>query len=125
MIRALPALLLVAALTTSTAARRDPLAGRVAGEAVNCINLARNASPEVVDERIILYRETERRIWRTGPVGDCPGLQPLGTLIIDLYGPRLCRNDRFRVLAPQQFIPGGYCRFDRFTPYDKPKGRSG
>lgn len=119
------ALVLPVALAASTGARRDPLAGRVAGEPVNCITLNRNTSPEIVDGRTILYRETERRVWRTGPVDNCPSLRPLNTLIIDVYGAQLCRNDRFRTVTPGTSIPSAYCRFDRFTPYDKPRGRSG
>ena len=30
-----------------------------------------------------------------------------------------------RVLEPGLSIPSSYCRFDRFTPYDRPRGRSG
>lgn len=99
---------------------RDPLAGRIAGAPTECLALNRNTSPEIVDQNTILYRETQQRIWRTGPVGNCPALRPMNTLIIDVYGGQLCRNDRFRVLQPGTSIPSGYCRFDRFTPYDLP-----
>lgn len=120
MIRTPAALLLLIALAASTGAKRDPLAGRVAGKPAECISLNTNTSPDIVDQHTILYRETNRRVWRTGPVGACPSLRPLNTLIIDVYGGQLCRNDRFRVLTPNTSIPSGYCRFDRFTPYDKP-----
>ncbi|PAX08405.1 hypothetical protein CKY28_11940 [Sphingomonas lenta] len=99
----------------------DPLAGLVAGEPANCISLNRNTSPEVVDERTILYRETARRVWRTGPVGNCPGLRPITTLIVRVQGAQLCRDDPFQVVAPQQIIASGICRFDRFTPYERPR----
>lgn len=123
--RALAVLLLPAALAASTGAKRDPLAGRVAGAPVDCIGLRTNTSPQIVDDRTILYRETERRVWRTGPQGNCPSLRPFTTLIVEVYGAQLCRNDRFRVLEPGSIIPSSICRFDRFTPYDKPRGRSG
>lgn len=121
MIRSAALLLLLTACATRSA-ERDPLAGRVAGEPVNCISLNRNTSPEIVDGRTILYRETNRRVWRTGPVDACPSLRPLQTLIVEVYGSQLCRNDRFRVLQPGTSIPGPICRFDRFTPYDLPEG---
>jgi hypothetical protein len=103
---------------------RDPLAGRVAGEPVDCITLSQQTAPQVVDANTILYRGSARRIYRTGPVGACPGLNAQGphTLIIDVYGGQICRNDRFRVLTPGQTIPSAFCRFDRFTPYDRPPG---
>ena len=99
---------------------RDPLSGRIAGTPTDCISLNRNTAPDIVDQNTILYRETQQRIWRTGPVGTCPALRPMNILIIDVYGAQLCRNDRFRVLQPGTSIPSSYCRFDRFTPYDLP-----
>lgn len=117
MIRA--ALLLVAA-GLSVGAKRDPLAGRVAGTPQDCISLNQNSSPVIVDEHTILYHQTARRVWRTEPVGACPSLRPNLILIVDLYGSRVCRNDRFRTLSPNTSIPSGICRFSRFTPYDRP-----
>ncbi|MEG8018176.1 hypothetical protein [Sphingomonas sp. LR55] len=67
----------------------------------------------------ILYRQSGKRIWKTGPVGECPSLRPLDTLIVDAYGGQLCRNDRFRTVSAGMSIPSGYCRFRDFTPYDK------
>lgn len=113
-------LLLPLAACAARSAERDPLAGRTAGAPVDCISLNRNTAPEIVDATTILYRETNRRVWRTGPRGECPALRPLNTLILDVYGSQLCRNDRFRVLSPNTTIPSGYCFFDRFTPYDLP-----
>jgi len=113
------ALALILAAGLSVGAGRDPLAGRVAGEPRDCISLDRNTSPSIVDERTILYRESERRIWRTGPVGACPSLRPNTILIVEPSGAQLCRNDRFRTLLANTTIPSGYCRFTRFTPYDR------
>ncbi|GAA0666616.1 hypothetical protein FHT00_000024 [Sphingomonas insulae] len=103
------------------AARSDPLAGRIAGEPQRCITLSSTNGPSTIDARTILYTEgAGRRIWKTGPVGDCPSLEPLTTLIVDVYGGQLCRNDRFRVLTPGTTIPSAYCRFTEFTPYTRP-----
>lgn len=99
---------------------RDPLAGRIAGEPVDCIALAANTSPQILENGTILYRETNRRVWRTQPVGVCPGLRPLDRLIVQVYGTQLCRNDQFQAQPVNSRIPGGICRFDRFTPYDLP-----
>ena len=102
------------------AAKDDPLAGRVAGQPVNCVDIQLTQGPEIRAAHTILYRETGRRIWRTEPIGTCPGLQPVSTLIVEMYGAQLCRNDRFRVQRPGETIPGPVCRFGAFTPYDKP-----
>lgn len=102
------------------AGRDDPLAGRVAGTAVRCIDIARIQGPTIVDADTILYRQSGKRIWRTGPVGSCPPLRPLATMIVDVYGGQLCRNDRFRLVEPGLSIPSASCRFRDFTPYDEP-----
>lgn len=102
--------------------KSDPLSGRVAGAAVHCIDLSRNTGPDIVDAQTILYHESGRRIWKTGPVGTCPSLRPLDTLIVEVYGGQLCGNDRFRTISAGMSIPSGYCRFRDFTPYDRAGG---
>ncbi|WP_235529819.1 hypothetical protein [Sphingomonas sp. Leaf242] len=103
------------------AGKSDPLAGRTAGAPVRCIDLQQLNGPEIVDAHTILYRQSGKRIWKTGPVGECPSLRPFDTLIVDVYGGQLCRNDRFRTVSVGMSIPSGYCRFRDFTPYDKVK----
>jgi hypothetical protein len=113
-------LALLALALPLVAAKSDPLAGRVAGPPQNCVSLSQTNGPSIIDEHTILYTEgAGRRIWKTGPVGACPSLAPLNTLIVDVYGGQLCRNDRFRVLTPGTTIPSAYCRFTQFTPYTK------
>ncbi len=116
--------LLLAALALALpllAGRSDPLEGRIAGAPVRCIDLQQLNGPEIVDPQTILYRQSGKRIWKTGPVGECASLRPLDTLIVDVYGGQLCRNDRFRTVSGGMSIPSGYCRFRDFTPYDKVK----
>ena len=113
--------ILAALALTLAAGKSDPLAGRVAGTPQECIPLPRFDGPQIVDARTILYRHTGRTIYRTGPVDGCPALRPLTTLVVEVYGGQLCHNDRFRVLEPGTTIPSASCRFDRFTPYEKPK----
>ncbi|MDE0879023.1 MAG: hypothetical protein OSB00_10240 [Sphingomonas bacterium] len=103
------------------AARSDPLAGRIAGEPQQCLNLSlQTTSPVIEDGNTIVYRQSGRRWWVTHPVGGCGTLRPLATLIVEPFGNRLCENDRFRTIIPGQIIPSAYCRFGPFTPYDKP-----
>lgn len=96
------------------------LAGRVAGTPVDCVEKSRLDGPQIIDDKTLIYRESGRRIWRNDLIGQCRGLQPMDTLIVDIYGGQLCRNDRFRALTPGLTIPGPYCRLGKFTPYDKP-----
>ena len=113
--------LLIAALALPLlAAKSDPLAGRVAGAPVNCISLPTSQGPAIVDSHTILYTQGAR-VWKTGPVGACPSLAPLTTLVVDVYGGQLCKNDRFRVITPGLTIPSAYCRCTEFTPYGRVK----
>ena len=101
------------------AAADDPFAGRIAGPVASCIDARLTPEVQVVDAHTILYRETARRLWRTGPDGPCPDLEPQATLLVEQRGAELCRGDRFRVRREGVALPGGVCRFTGFTPYDK------
>lgn len=102
------------------AALNKALAGRVAGEPKNCISVTSNDGPMIIGNTL-LYRDG-RRLWRTEPVGRCPGLDDDPILVVELHGSQLCRNDRFRTLdRTSTLIPGPYCRFGEFTPYEKPR----
>ena len=96
------------------------LAGRVAGTPVDCVENSRLDGPQIIDEKTLIYRESGRRVWRNDLIGACRGLRPLDTLIVDVFGSQLCRNDHFRAVSPGMTIPGAICRLGKFTPYDKP-----
>jgi hypothetical protein len=110
---------LAALAMTLASGRADPLAGRIAGAPVDCIDPSRLNGPDIVDADTILYRQSGKRIWVSGPVGQCPSLRTGDTLVVELYGGRLCRNDRFRTITPGISIPSGVCRFRAFVPYDR------
>jgi hypothetical protein len=119
------AVLAAALLPLAAAASDDPLAGRVAGPPERCIPVSTTNGPNVIDARTILYtRGTSGGIVYRSTIESCPALRPLTTLIVDVYGGQVCRNDRFRVLEPGLSIPSAYCRFGDFVPYRKVKGRS-
>ncbi|MEO5493764.1 MAG: hypothetical protein ABIR08_07030 [Sphingomonas sp.] len=99
----------------------DPLAGRIAGKPVDCVDQSQLGGPDIVDNRTILYRQSLRRIWRNDLPAACAGLRPNTTLIVDIYGSQLCRNDHFRTRDTGSIIPGPICRLGKFTPYDLPK----
>ena len=100
---------------------KDPLAGRIAGKAVDCVDQSQLGGPDVIDNRTILYRQSLGRIWRNDLEAACPGLRPQTTLIVEIYGSQLCRNDHFRTHDAGSVIPGPLCRLGKFTPYDLPK----
>ena len=47
-------------------------------------------------------------------------LKPNDTLIVEVHGSRVCRNDLFRTVTPGLSIPSGICRLRSFVPYDRP-----
>lgn len=98
----------------------EALAGRVAGKPVDCVEHSRLDGPQIIDEKTLIYRESGRRIWRNDLIAACPGLRPMDTLVVDVFGSQLCRNDHFRSVSPGMTIPGAICLLGKFTPYDKP-----
>jgi hypothetical protein len=114
-----------AACGTLAASHDDPLAkalaGRIAGAPQNCVENSLVGGPQIIDNRTLLYNETGRRVWRNDLPEACPGLRDDSHLIVEVYGSQLCQNDRFRAVDFGSHIPGPYCRFGKFVPYDKTK----
>jgi hypothetical protein len=99
----------------------DALKGRVAGEPVDCIDTTTVNGPQIIDKDTLLYRQTGRTVWRNELAASCGGLSPMDTIIIELHGTRMCRNDMFRAVSGSGRIPGPYCRLGKFVPYRKVK----
>jgi hypothetical protein len=97
------------------------LGDRVPGKPQDCINPSSTDGPQIIDTRTLVYRQGAR-LYRNDLVAECPSLAPMTTVIIEMRGSQLCRNDQFRVLTPGTSIPSGYCRMGKFTPYTRPKG---
>lgn len=121
MLRPIAALALPLFLVAAHHPEKDPLAGRVPGTPVECVDDHFATGPGIIDQNTILY-STPGTIYRAGSVGDCPALEPSATLIIEeKIGGEVCHNDLFRVRRLGETIPSQYCRFTKFTPYRKPK----
>lgn len=99
----------------------DALGDRVPGTPRDCISTSDSDGPQIIDDHTILYKPVGRTIWRNDLAASCPGLRPYTTLIVEVHGSQICRNDRFRVLEPGTTIPNAYCMFGKFTPYEKAK----
>jgi hypothetical protein len=112
---------LVAGAAAPAAPNKDPLAGRIAGQPVDCVDQSQLGGPDIVDSRTIIYRQSLKRIWRNDLETACPSLRPMTTMIVEIYGNRLCRNDHFQTRDAGSIIPGPLCRLGKFTPYDLPK----
>ncbi len=99
----------------------DALGDRQPGKPQDCINPGMTDGPQIISTRTLIYRQGAR-LYRNDLTADCPSLAPLTTVIVEMRGSQLCRNDQFRVLTPGTSIPSGYCRLGKFTPYTRPKG---
>ena len=105
------------------AAERDlakALEGRVAGKPQDCISASFAGGPQIIDNNTVLYREG-RRLWVNDLRGSCPGLDDDDILIVEIHGSQICRNDKFRANERGSVVPGPYCLFGQFTPYEKAK----
>ena len=104
-------------------AQRDldrALSGYAAGKTVECIDPHLIDGPQIVGQHVLLYRRGAT-IWRNDLIGPCPSLRSDSTIISDIYGGQLCRNDHFRTREPGVIIPSAYCRLGNFTEYKKIK----
>jgi len=95
------------------------LEGRTAGKPVDCISASSVQGPTMIGKNTVLYREGGRTLWRNDLVASCPAMGPGNTIVIELHGGQICRNDMFRVIEPGSSIPSGFCRLGKFTPYRK------
>ena len=96
------------------------LAGRSAGKAERCVSITQSAPLEIVDRQTIAYRSGST-IYVNRLQGDCPGLRPFNTLIVETHGSQYCRGDRVRGLEPGTSIPGPTCPLGDFVPYRRPR----
>jgi hypothetical protein len=96
------------------------LAGRSAGEAQRCVPITQSAPLEIVDRRTLAYR-VGSTIYVNRLAGDCPGLRPFNTLVVETQGSQYCRGDWVRSLEPGASIPGPICPLGDFVPYRLPR----
>jgi hypothetical protein len=114
-----------AALTPKQAEVLDKqLAGKVAGEPVNCLNSnSRNFNTIRVSDDIILYRASGNLVYRNTLRGSCPGLaRDNDVMVIRSHGTGTCRGDFFHLVDRTSGIRGPTCVFGEFVPYRKAEG---
>ena len=102
-----------------TAGLAQELQGRVGGEPTSCVSVMSSERLTVVDRRTLVLR-SGRTLWVNQLQADCPGLDPLNTLIVEAQGSRYCRGDHVRGLAPGSAIAGPICPLGDFVPYRRP-----
>lgn len=76
-------------------------------------------SPHIIDSRTIAYG-FGRTVYVNHLPAECPGLRPLETMVIEVYGGNYCRGDRFHTVSPGSTIPGPTCLLSDWVPYRRP-----
>jgi hypothetical protein len=111
-----------AALTPKQLALMEKnLAGKQAGEPVNCIS--NTGSPQLikVSDDILLYRVSSRLVYRNDLRPSCPGLSRDDDILVTrLFGSQICSGDIIRLVDRTSGIGGGGCAYGKFTPYRAP-----
>lgn len=111
-----------AALSPKQAALLEKqLAGKVAGEPINCLQSSgRNFQTIRVSDDILLYRASGRLVYQNKLRGGCPGLgRDDDIMVIRSYGTGTCKGDFFHLVDRTSGIRGPTCVFGEFVPYRK------
>ena len=94
------------------------LEGRVAGEAVDCVNLQRIHSTRIIQDTAILY-DAGSIIYVNRPRSGAESLDRWDTLLTRTFGSRLCSIDTVRLLDSGSQIATGLVFLGDFVPYRK------
>jgi hypothetical protein len=92
------------------------LAGRVAGEPVDCVDLRRVRSSRIIDDTAILY-DAGSTIYVNRPRSGADTLDRRDTMVTQLYSSRLCSIDTVRIVDPSSRIMRGIVFLGEFVPY--------
>ena len=96
------------------------LSGRAAGAAQACVDGSQSGSLQAVDRGTVVLRSSDA-VWVNRLAVSCPGLGPMGTLIVERFSGRYCRGDHFRAIEAGASTPGPICVLGDFTPYREPR----
>lgn len=99
------------------------LAGKVAGEPINCLSPVDARSPMRVSDNVLLYRVSKNKVYRNDLAGGCPGLARDDDIMVtrSYGGTQLCSGDIFKLVDRSSGMWTGSCSFGKFVPYTAPK----
>jgi len=80
-----------------TQALEKALDGKVAGEKQACISQYRQTNLQVISDQVLLYKVSNRLVYKNEVFGRCTGLSRGDTLITQSFTGQLCRGDIARV----------------------------
>ena len=95
----------------------NALAGRTAGQPLNCIN--ERSKMQIVDDGTILFRD-RGIVYVQKPRGGCHGLSNGMSLIRSSFGTtRICSGDINQIIDVRTGFGTGACTYSEFVPYRK------
>lgn len=98
------------------------LAGKIAGEPVNCITDFNSTNLIRVSDDILLYRVSSRLVYENRLRYSCPGLARDNDIIVtEQFGSQRCKGDLIRLVDRTSGIQGPTCSLGEFVPYRKDK----
>jgi hypothetical protein len=103
-----------------TQALEKALDGKVAGEKQSCIPQYRQTNLQVISDQVLLYKVSNRLVYKNEVMGRCSGLSRGDTLITQSFGAQLCRGDIARVANLMVGTLSGVCSLGDFVPYRRP-----
>ncbi len=95
------------------------LDGRVAGKPVNCVDLDRIQSTEIVDRTAIVYRGFGGKIYVNRPRMGASTLNNWDLPVTRTYGNQLCSLDTVQLYDRTSRIQSGFVGLGQFVPYTK------
>ena len=97
------------------------LAGKVAGEPINCIPM-RNADETIrISDDILLYRVSNRLVYRNDLAPSCSGLaRNSDIMVVRTISTQLCDGDIINLVDRTSGSSFGGCALGKFTPYRTP-----
>jgi hypothetical protein len=121
--------MLLASAPAPAASRADPetrlarmLKGRVAGEPVDCINLRRIRSSQIIDDTAIVY-DAGSILYVNRPRAGRRSLDRSDILVTNLHSSELCSIDVVRLLDSSSRMQTGTVFLGDFVPYSRVRMR--
>ena len=97
------------------------LAGRVAGEPVDCLYLRDIRSSRIFDRTAILYETNGGKLYVNRPKSGASSLNSNDVMVTDTRSSQLCSIDVVRLYDSGARMQSGFVGLDEFVPYTKIK----
>jgi hypothetical protein len=93
--------------------------GRVAGQAVNCINLREISTSRIVDGTAIIYAMSNGTLYVNRPTSGASTLRRDDVLVSDTHSGQLCNIDIVRLQDSSTQTEAGFVGLAKFVPYPR------